>query len=382
MKKTFQLTALLLTVVLVPTQSHAMLRTFARIMLPTAAIAATAYAQKARCEATSKAEKWEDLSSQEQETIKANVERVAQTGKCNGCDLRFADMREAVKKAKAQNKEISLPFATLYKANFEGTDLEGAMLGGTDLTGANLIKTKHKTANFFGADFLDAKFEVEIDAAQYPELTKFVNKFRCPNDIKRSECHLKYSQIDRIINAARMKKCIEINELDHLRVADKCLYPSVDNELLVLSQTVAFKPGDRENAKLSLSEVQQLVKLAEETGFRDWARNFDWDINNKLTFFDTENNSFAIGMIRGVKGMELPAHCKFNFVASLAIYRDSMKPDAQKFFNERLNYLLNSDEGKKEAPRLPLNQKYDDSQINFEKVKEEYRNWKKTHEDE
>lgn len=221
---------------------------------------------------------------------------------------------------------------------------------------------------------------IVIDPKEYPELTKFIEKYKCSaNDTQNKHYHYsKPNQIDRIINAERMRKIIEHNKLDHLRVADKCLYICPDNELNVLSKNINPKRNRPRDQKLSLTEVQQLVTLAENTGFRDWVGNFDWDSNGKLAFYDTENDAFKIGRIRGVEGMELPAHCKFNFIASLAVYRASMEPAAQKWFDKKLSEVLNSEEGKMAAPMLPFNTQYDkDCGIDFEQVKKEYNELKK-----
>lgn len=222
---------------------------------------------------------------------------------------------------------------------------------------------------------------INIDSEKYPEFSKFVKKYRCSKEVEdnQNEHHLKGSDIERIINAERMKRCIEKNKLHHLRVADKCLCQTDLGKLEVLSQNVEFKKYNRKT-KLSLNEVKDLVKLAEETGFRDWIGNFDWDVNDQITFYDTESNSYLIGMVRGVEGRDLPAHCKFNFVASLAVYQHAMEPEAKKWFFNRLNEVLESDDGVMPVAPLPKNTKYDNgNDLNFDQVKKEFSEWYKKH---
>ena len=220
---------------------------------------------------------------------------------------------------------------------------------------------------------LTARIPGEFDTSKYPELVKFVEKYRCPSDVESDakKHFLKNYEYERIINAARMKQCITVNKLDKLRVPDKCLCRAKQG-YEVLSQRIHIKDGDRKDAKLSLSEVQQMVKMAEETGFRDWVGNFDWDTDGKLAFYDLESDGFFIGMIRGVEGKELPNHCKFNYVASLMVYQHAMEPAAQEWLQKRLQELLNSAEGIAPQKPLPWNTKYDDSSIDFEKTKNEF----------
>ncbi|MGE0009405.1 MAG: hypothetical protein AB7F19_02595 [Candidatus Babeliales bacterium] len=96
-----------------------------------------------------------------------------------------------------------------------------------------------------------------------------------------------------------MRNIIKRDKLDQLLVADKCLCDQ-NGFLEVLSQKASLGHGKN---TLSLAEVQQLIHLAQATGFRDWRSNVRRNEDGKLVFFDTENNSFAIGMYRGVKGV-------------------------------------------------------------------------------
>lgn len=213
---------------------------------------------------------------------------------------------------------------------------------------------------------------LEVDPTLYPELAKFIAKFRCPGEVEanKNEHYLKEDQLERIINAERMKRFIEINNLYHLRVADKCLCKNGDR-LDVLSQKVDFRLHD---SKLTLSQTQQLALLVENTGFRDWNGNLGWGKDDKLVFFDTEDYAFFLGRIRGSEEKNIPNQCKLVFFANIPYY-NHMEPDAQEWFKERRKNLFNSEEGVAEAQILPFNDKYDDPTINFEEVKREYKEY-------
>jgi hypothetical protein len=192
-----------------------------------------------------------------------------------------------------------------------------------------------------------------------------------------SNVWLKGTEIERVINAHRMQNCIEKNNLYLLGVAQKCV-GMVDGQWKVFAENIVV-PGGKH---ITLELVKQLIVLAEETGFRDWNSNWVWNTSGKLICIDTEDNSFLIGRHRGVKGMEISAHCKFNYVASLNIWANSMDEEAREWFQTRINELLNSVEGLQEDKPLPFNTKYDDPNagIDFQKVKEEYQAYN-NHED-
>jgi hypothetical protein len=265
---------------------------------------------------------------------------------------------------------------------------EVAMKAGSDPDDA-----QEKTAKNL-SDFLTKEFSIEvpkeIDANNYPELAKFIKKYGLPNIFtKKAEQNKEYfenysygtvsnlpnfflkgSDINRIINAERARRCIEINNLDQLDVPRKYL-GKIGDLWRVFAEKI--KPLT-ESRVISLLEIQQLTTLAEETGFRDWNEdNWRYDKNNsKFTCIDTEDNSFAIGRIRGVEGMDLPFHCKANYVMSLLTFEEYMEPKAQEWLIHRIEELINSPEGIAEDKPLFANKKYDDPEIDFEKVKEEF----------
>ena len=228
---------------------------------------------------------------------------------------------------------------------------------------------------FSGMQLL-AELPTRFNFQDYPELAKFIKVYRCSLDIESlgkeadgKEFFLKGDDIERIINVERMKKVFEKHGLDHLDVAQKCLFKDGD-WLKVASLNINRK---KHSEKLTLTEIQQLVKFAEETGYRDWARNIGYNQQDKLTLFDTEDNSFLVGRYQEIEGIDLPQHCKALYILNLYPFKSQMDSEAQAWFEKKMNEAINSDEAKAEDTPLPWNTKYDDEKIDFEKVKSEHK---------
>ena len=127
--------------------------------------------------------------------------------------------------------------------------------------------------------------------------------------------YLKGTDLERIVNAAGMKRCIDLKNLTLLGVARKYVDKVGDNWMVF-----AEKISSPEGTHITLDLVKQLITLAEETGFRDWNENWFWD-GKKLVCIDTDSASFFVGMVRGAKGRnDIPDHCKFNYVVSLMVW--------------------------------------------------------------
>ena len=109
------------------------------------------------------------------------------------------------------------------------------------------------------------------------------------NDVS-SDFFIKGSSIDRIINAERMNKYLKDNKLHGFKVATECL-TCKDGSINVVSEKI--KIGDQDK-KMSLQEVQNLVKISEDTGYWDWqfGRNVMRDVEGRLVFVDTEDISY------------------------------------------------------------------------------------------
>ena len=248
--------------------------------------------------------------------------------------------------------------------------------------------------------------EASIDAKLYPELANFLKKYRCSDEFQirvqrsiwyqnhyskknlwgeghhgfqpssgllykgyASEFFIKGSEIDRIINAERMKKIIELNKFDCLGVADKCL--AFDgNSLCVVSKKI--KLGDQAK-KISLKEVKQLFKFAFETGYWDLqlGRNIIRDIDGKLVFVDTEDVSYNCRISPGNYNALFDR--KVNLIHYLLRYTYFMDNDAKKWLRVEYSKLQNSVEGQEYLILLPTNSQYDaEIGIDFNRVREEF----------
>ena len=232
----------------------------------------------------------------------------------------------------------------------------------------------------------------DINALESPELTKFVHKYGCSLEVEDGMTYISKDQnISRIINAIRMKKIIEIHNLDHLDVADKFLGNRFQSEGYVTIK--AKRVGSLPSRKFSLTDIQQLAQLAEKTGYSDWGgscwllSNILINKNNKITFIDTEDKSFghpghgispeyrhdsSAPTISVEQSQAMPLGCKFKYITNLAKLYPVMEPEAQAWYSKRVK-KLNSPKGFVIQPRIYDNVQYDDPEIDLQEVKKEWR---------
>jgi len=209
----------------------------------------------------------------------------------------------------------------------------------------------------------------------YPAFAAFYKKYSLPETLAAqvSKGDLtgfvdKGPEIDRIINAERMRICIAKHKLDKLDVARKYL-ANIDGRWTVLAEKVNSSTTD-----FTPEHFKQLAKIAEETGFRDWGLcscdNIMVDAQTKkLVFIDTENNSFLLGRHRFE---DLSPHNKAQFFVALAIFNDwkMMNKEMADYFNERVNKLR--EEESQPCNTIVGNRTLDPQGIDFEQVKKEY----------
>lgn len=202
---------------------------------------------------------------------------------------------------------------------------------------------------------------------------KFFRKYSLPEEIRKKIADTPYhrakegyfyegSNIARIVNAERARNCITKNTLNLLTVPKKsiCRDDTYKNDLRVYAEEMSPFIG-----KLSLEEVQQLVKFAEETNFSDWGYegySFNWgrDKDGKLVCLDLEDRSFTSGSIDHPGSFQLRK-----------LLRHSMSDEAAAWLIEKIKFW---DKQEKKIVRLPLSQNkiYDDPDIDFEIVKQFY----------
>jgi hypothetical protein len=149
---------------------------------------------------------------------------------------KYANIREAVEKHRANLRGADLYGANLYGADLRGANLYGANLRGADLYGANLR----------GADLLGAK-NLKIHFQHCPEEGSFIAwkkaknhllKIVIPNEAKRTSC---------IINRkcrAEYVKTIAIFDLDgtptHKNTIAKGLYSGIEYKIGEITKSDSY----------------------------------------------------------------------------------------------------------------------------------------------
>ena len=313
-------------------------------------------------------------------------------------DLRFA--REPL-------MQIYEPVATSEKEKYFKNELDCAT------TAITLEKISHRAKLQALADKKGTKniTEDRIDPVVYPNLAKFVKKFHCSfGDEMQARLVMNYQQcngktrvehghcefqggptiftkgesIERIINAERMKKVFEQNKLDCLRVPDKYIFDE-GAFLCVVASKVHF--GDQRK-KITLKEIQQLVKLSFETGYRDWqfGDNVKRDIDGKLVFVDTEDMSYAgrtymkpgvskSSLFFGIIGRHsgLLENVDEDAKAWLKMKKDSMVSERQFWSLIKHNLLLVDQYKKRDACFANLDIQFFNDMNFFTSVKNRYR---------
>lgn len=119
---------------------------------------------------------------------------------------------------------------------------------------------------------------------------------------------MKYD-VDRVILAEKLKKFIEQNNLDQLDVAAKYVYPLEDQNgsvrWRVFSEMVPSLEKGFEGKKITLKELQQLIKVSEDFTYADWHDgNLIRSTDGKLVFVDTESEAFCSDFIHRRTGRE------------------------------------------------------------------------------
>lgn len=200
------------------------------------------------------------------------------------------------------------------------------------------------------------------------QVFKFLDRYSCSEDIENKivetrlnedwkSFYLKGQRIDRLINAIRLKRFLESHNLDKIGVAEKCWSKKFQQ---VVSIGV---PSVHIDKPISLSELQQLVKVAERAGFLDWHRlNVLRDNLGRHVFIDTEDSSFfkRRGVILSVEHML--RGCKRNYLDTF-----DLEPEAAEWLEQKLLEVTGSD---KKPNSLASNSEYDDADINFEEIKD------------
>ncbi|MCX5923419.1 MAG: hypothetical protein NTU89_02525 [Candidatus Dependentiae bacterium] len=235
----------------------------------------------------------------------------------------------------------------------------------------------------------------EVDSQRYPELAKFMEKYRCSEYIEISaeeedesiEWKYRdwqpqkkyYSKRDtgsgepffRVINSARLRNAIHLHNLECLDVAKKCV-----SKTMTKSISSAISRSSPEQNQISLLMVQQLAFIAEEIGYGDWAYDLKYgasihsglsnafiDVHGKIIFVDTDDR--ACKRSRDLTSLQ-----------RLEQLQKFMQNSKQYVAPEALDWLENRKSLLKDVPgeEKPLNSlsAYDDKGISFDRVEREF----------
>lgn len=175
------------------------------------------------------------------------------------------------------------------------------------------------------------------------------------------DVYFKGTIIDRLINAERMRSCIEKYKLRHLKMVKKYIY-NLDGTWIVIADYIK---ASNSYVEITLDEVKELYELAKRTGYWDWYFGHNWirDQQGFLVCCDSEDGSFC-------------KESSFRWVYNNYLYEDlspswnnmlccsSIKRYAQEKKEEMKGF-----EG--DITVIPLCQQtqYDDPELDFEEVK-------------
>ncbi len=238
-------------------------------------------------------------------------------------------------------------------------------------------------------------------------------------EIEDTELYCKGQDFKRLINAIRMKECINCNNLTLIDVANKYI-GKVEGKNYVFAKKVNDSLADSwdKTNTISFPLILQLITLARETGYSDWqGANWIFNEEGKFVCIDTEDRSFAhLDRGRELKYFEchltLPRNqslslalssiawfritsierfniepywkkkpryktiqlqlpnTMLNFVNPLYKLSSWMTPEALSFLDEYTKILSNNGLGQKVCTPLSENPAYDPQEINLDKVYE------------
>ncbi len=189
------------------------------------------------------------------------------------------------------------------------------------------------------ADLIEQKKEKILQ-----EVERGNSKFSVFNDDGLSIFYKGFGAINlkRIINAERMHACIEKYGLSCLRVARKYVY-EINGVMHVFAAYI--KPIENDDKQFTTEEINQLMILVAETGFRDFGNprnnffdNIIRDVNNNIVFIDTEDKSFR--NFSQYPLADVQAHCQAQYVANMLDYlKNFIGEDLTDLINVKINDL-------------------------------------------
>lgn len=238
----------------------------------------------------------------------------------------------------------------------------------------------------------------ESTDSQFPEFEKFAHKFAPPEDVKKTiednklaiaqrpfgwvqgspaegkpDIYVKKDEINRVINAERMRECIRRNNLTRVAVPRKYIYKVYD-EWMVIAQNIK---ANLNVGQLSFEQTKELMIIAEQTGYRDWTlENLLVDQHGMIYFIDLDDDSFIGKNLHKAEALGYrPIYNKVEYVKHVCanqLLKLWMGEKNQQWCQERKNYWQNCSEGTVDHNPLPRSTEFDTPDIDFEKVKQEF----------
>jgi hypothetical protein len=185
-------------------------------------------------------------------------------------------------------------------------------------------------------------------------------------DIETNHAKIINHSIERVINAARLRNCIEQKKLQRLMVPQKYIY-KIDGMWVCVAEAVSPAPVDK---PFTLEEVQEFATIAEETGYSDWHGGNVWRIDDgTIAIIDTEDRSFR--WQRWEMTNTIACICASKF------FHNRMQPAARTWLRETHNngYLVSLVKNMSRHPLLPQTSRFDDADIDFEAVKDGHKRY-------
>lgn len=211
------------------------------------------------------------------------------------------------------------------------------------------------------------------------ELRNFLHRYRCSQDIEEQlsnnstshhfgptsdgKFYLKDGNVSRLVNAIRLQRFMQDNGITGIDIPQKCWSRRLHRVVSSAMPHMTIEKLKESGRKLTLEEVQKLVKIIEGTALNDLNYpNLCLSINGRLSLIDLEDKSFfSSSIFAGVRR---------------GLYKLSgwpMEVEAEEWLNKRYEEVEKIEEAKDWDDRiresLQCNTRYDDKDIDFNKAK-------------
>ena len=244
----------------------------------------------------------------------------------------------------------------------------------------NIFLLSLKAAYFVGVmqvcSNLYGSFDNAIHKRNLVELEKFLNRYSCSSEIEEQlsddkivhdfgptfdgKFYVKDDKISRLVNAIRLQRFMQDNGITDIDIPQKCWSRKLQSVVASNIPGLTMQELKESGRKLTLEEVQKLARIIEETSLGDlYYRNLYLSVKNRLSLIDLEDRSFFVE--NGIIGKLWP------------LFDWPMEIEAQEWLTKRFlecREIENKDDrNARMSDGFKCNRKYDDPDINFNKVK-------------